>query len=151
MQPPSPPPATGPIATGPRVLAGCLKPLPITSLKDYALTSAFRDSRFSPMQERELPLLNCTVSLLTGFEQARHLADWDIGTHGVMIDYTDEHSQPRTAVYLPEVMPEQGWTKAETIDSLIRKSGYNQASAPSLRPCRTAHPRARARSDRCLL
>ena len=46
--------------------------------------------------------------------------------HGVMIEFVDDRGQSRTAVYLPEVMPEQGWTKAETIDSLIRKSGYTQ-------------------------
>ena len=38
--------------------------------------------------------------------------------------------QARSAVYLPDVIPEQGWTKAETVDSLVRKSGYTcQAAA----------------------
>ena len=56
-----------------------------------------------PPQEREFPLLQCTVSLLTGFEQARDLADWEIGVHGVMIEFVDDRGQSRTAVYLPEV------------------------------------------------
>lgn len=30
-----------------------------------------------------------------------------------------------TATYLPDVMPEQGWTKTEAIDSAIRKAGYS--------------------------
>jgi AMME syndrome candidate gene 1 protein len=29
-----------------------------------------------------------------------------------------------TACYLPDVMPAQGWTKLESIDSAIRKSGW---------------------------
>ena len=29
-----------------------------------------------------------------------------------------------TAVYLPEVAPEQGWTKKQTLDSAMRKAGY---------------------------
>ncbi|GAC95003.1 alport syndrome [Pseudozyma hubeiensis SY62] len=30
-----------------------------------------------------------------------------------------------TATYLPDVIPDQGWTKEEAIDSAIRKAGYN--------------------------
>ena len=37
--------------------------------------------------------------------------------------------QARSAVYLPDVIPEQGWTKAETVDSLVRKSGYTGQAA----------------------
>ena len=112
---------------------GCLSPLPITSLKDYALTSALNDRRFAPIDARELPQLQCTVSLLTNFEQARGLDDWTIGPHGVLIDYVDPAGQARTAVYLPDVIPEQGWSKAETIDSLVRKSGYSGQITDSLR------------------
>ena len=75
------------------VCPGCLSPLPITSLKDYALTSALKDRRFSPIDVRELPHLHCTVSLLTNFEVACNLDDWSIGTHGVMIDYVDPAGQ----------------------------------------------------------
>ena len=37
--------------------------------------------------------------------------------------------QARSAVYLPDVIPEQGWSKAETVDSLVRKSGYTGQAA----------------------
>eukprot|EP00965_Chrysotila_dentata_P207118 6183941-Pleurochrysis_carterae.AAC.1 len=37
-----------------RACTSCLKPLPITSLKDYAMNAAFKDHRFPPMQERGL-------------------------------------------------------------------------------------------------
>ncbi|TKY86890.1 hypothetical protein EX895_004178 [Sporisorium graminicola] len=30
-----------------------------------------------------------------------------------------------TATYLPDVIPDQGWTKQEAIDSVIRKAGFN--------------------------
>ena len=74
---------------------GCLSPLPITSLKDYALTSALNDRRFAPIDARELPQLQCTVSLLTNFELASGLYDWEIGLHGVQIDYADPMGQVR--------------------------------------------------------
>ena len=51
-----------------------------TGLKDYALTSALRDHRFSPMSVVELPALHCTVSLLCCFERANHWADWQVRT-----------------------------------------------------------------------
>ena len=41
--------------------------------------------------------------------------------------------QARSAVYLPDVIPEQGWTQTEAIDSLIRKSGCEQPITEDLR------------------
>ena len=168
-----------------RACPGCLSPLPITSLKTYALNSALKDRRFSPIDARELPHLHCTVSLLTSFEVACSLDDWTIGPHGVMIDYVDPTNQvPRTtelsrlgrlgrvllrvppvrrapqhrrtrlppqarsAVYLPDVIPEQGWTKAETVDSLVRKSGYTgQAAALGSRALGSHTPARGARAS----
>jgi len=105
---------------------GCLKPLPITSLRDYAVSSAFRDQRFAPIGEEEMQVLHCTVSLLTNFEQVRDRHDWQIGTHGIIIDFVDPRGVARNGIYLPEVMPEQGWNKQQAIISLIRKAGYSQ-------------------------
>jgi uncharacterized protein (TIGR00296 family) len=112
---------------------GCLRPLPITSLRDYALSSALRDQRFSPMEEREMQQVCCTVSLLTHFEQAPHHLDWELGVHGVMIDFCDPDGVARSAVYLPEIAAEQGWTKQQAVDSLIRKAGYRRAIDDALR------------------
>lgn len=39
-----------------------------TGLKEYALISALKDTRFSPITLAELPRLECGVSLLTDFE-----------------------------------------------------------------------------------
>lgn len=36
----------------------------------------------------------------------------------------DDGHRNRSAVFLPEVAQEQGWNHVETIDHLIRKSGY---------------------------
>ena len=112
---------------------GCLKPLPITSLRDYALTSALRDQRFDPIEPRELPQLSCTVSLLTHFERARDAHDWEVGSHGVLIDFDDPSGVARSGVYLPEVMVEQGWSRQQTIDSLIRKAGFKHTITDQLR------------------
>lgn len=82
-------------------------------------------------------LIPFSVSLLTGFEECSDYLDWDIGTHGIYIDFPSPNdagitrrfmSSSRatlTATYLPDVAKSQRWTKVETIDSAIRKAGYH--------------------------
>ncbi|CAI2182140.1 13016_t:CDS:2 [Funneliformis geosporum] len=110
-------------------LRGCIgnfEPLSLHSgLKEYAITSAIHDRRFSPITIRELSHLTCGVSLLTNFEDAEDYLDWEIGVHGIWMEFVDDHNRRRTATFLPEVAEEQGWTKEETIDSCLRKSGFN--------------------------
>lgn len=112
-------------------LRGCIgtfdaKPLH-TALYDYALTSALRDSRFRPISAKEVPSLQVGVSLLTCFEQAAGgWSDWEVGTHGIIIEFDDPDTRTRrSATYLPEVAPEQGWDAQEAVESLCRKAGYH--------------------------
>uniref|UniRef100_A0A5B7B2H9 AMMECR1 domain-containing protein n=1 Tax=Davidia involucrata TaxID=16924 RepID=A0A5B7B2H9_DAVIN len=119
-------------------LRGCIGTLEarclINGFKDYALTSALRDRRFPPIQAKELPYLECTVSILTDYETALHYLDWEIGKHGIIIEFTDpDYNTRQNATYLPEVAAHEGWTKMETIDSLMRKAGYNGTITESLR------------------
>ncbi|CAK9223789.1 unnamed protein product [Sphagnum troendelagicum] len=118
-------------------LRGCIGTLEarclITGFKDYALTSALRDRRFPPIQAREIPYLECTVSLLTDYESASSYLDWEIGKHGMILEFTDPESVRRSATYLPEVAAQEGWTKVETVDSLVRKAGYMGPLTESMR------------------
>eukprot|EP00741_Cyanophora_paradoxa_P018565 tig00021070_g17924.t1 len=117
-------------------LRGCIGSLsPITlhsGLKNYALTSAFKDRRFSPIEKRELSRLHCGVSLLTHFEPAADYLDWEIGVHGLVIEF-HKSGQRYSATYLPDVCPEQGWNKVECINSLIKKAGWHGAVGDDLR------------------
>ena len=133
-------------------LRGCIgtfEPQPLAEgLAEYAITSAIRDHRFHPIKEDELSKLECAVSLLTDFEECQDYLDWEIGTHGIYIYLENPAAQANgkpgglsgllngsrsgrssqqilTATYLPDVMPEQDWTKVEAIDSAIRKAGWN--------------------------
>ncbi|TGZ61617.1 hypothetical protein CRM22_007894 [Opisthorchis felineus] len=102
-------------------------------LREYAITSAMRDSRFTPITEDEFPHLTCSVSLLLHFEEGKHYQDWQIGVHGIRIEFVNEKGYHRTATYLPEVAHKQGWSHLETIDSLLRKGGYRGPISESLR------------------
>ncbi|KAJ7402791.1 AMME syndrome candidate gene 1 protein [Pitangus sulphuratus] len=86
--------------------------------------NALKDSRFPPMTRDELPRLFCSVSLLTNFEDVCDYLDWEVGVHGIRIEFINEKGSKRTATYLPEVAKEQGWDHIQTIDSLLRKGGY---------------------------
>ncbi|KAL1549664.1 hypothetical protein AAHA92_17739 [Salvia divinorum] len=119
-------------------LRGCIGTLEarciVNGFRDYALTSALRDRRFPPIQAKELPSLECTVSILTNYETARDYLDWEVGKHGIIIEFTDpDYNTRRSATYLPEVAAHEGWTNVEAIDSLIRKAGYSGTITGQLR------------------
>eukprot|EP00978_Attheya_sp_CCMP212_P025828 scaffold83948_cov63-Attheya_sp.AAC.4 len=111
------------------VLRGCigtLSPLPlITAIGEYALTSAFRDHRFDPIDKHEIPHLRVAVSLLVNYEDCSHCHDWTVGVHGIIIKFTLNRSNHYSATYLPEVASEQGWSQEQAVASLVRKAGYN--------------------------
>lgn len=77
------------------------------------------------MTTRDLtPSLECAVTLLTNFEPASSPLDWTIGTHGLRISFT-YHGRRYGSTYLPDVAREQGWSKEETLVSLMRKAGWS--------------------------
>lgn len=109
-------------------LRGCIGTFKATNLhlglRDYAIQSATKDERFHPINRDELDNLYVSVSILTHFEEAKNYLDWEVGIHGIRIEFYNERGGKRSATYLPEVASEQGWDRVQTIDSLLRKGGY---------------------------
>jgi len=102
-------------------------------LREYAVTSAMKDSRFSPVSREEFPSLHVSVSILCHFEDGADYTDWDLGTHGIRIEFHNERGSKKTATFLPEVPTAQGWDKIQTIDSLLRKGGFKGSVTPDVR------------------
>ncbi|KAJ4290920.1 hypothetical protein N0V90_010116 [Kalmusia sp. IMI 367209] len=104
---------------GEKRLRGCIGTFEAQELDDglrsYALTSALEDTRFHPISLRELHTLECGVTLLTNFESISDPLDWSIGTHTGFV-YPS---------YTTGAAKEQGWTKEETLISLMRKAGWS--------------------------
>jgi len=92
------------------------------NLGTYALHSGLKDSRFNPISLSEVPTLNVGVSLLTDFESIKDYLDWEVGKHGIEIDF-EVNGQAFGATYLPEVASEQGWDQLTTMKSLVKKGG----------------------------
>lgn len=121
----------------PYELRGCIgslspKPL-VSSVGDYALTSALGDRRFSPVTLSEVPRLRVSISLLVKYEECEDCYDWKVGVHGIMIKFKSETTGSlHSATFLPEVATQQGWDQQTTIESLVRKAGYRHAVSPEL-------------------
>jgi len=83
-------------------------------LGEFAKTSAFKDDRFDPISLSEVEHLTCGVSLLTDFEKAENPLDWEVGTHGIEIDFKAK-GKHYSGTFLPEVAEEYSWSKEETL------------------------------------
>ena len=83
-----------------------------------ALQSAFEDPRFGPVTSRELADLEVEISVLTPMKQVSGPNDIVIGRDGVLLQ-----QKGRSAVFLPQVAPEQGWGRDEMLDNLSQKAG----------------------------
>jgi hypothetical protein len=83
-----------------------------------ALQSAFEDPRFSPVTARELPDLEVEISVLTPMKPVSGPDDIVVGRDGVLLQ-----KGGRSAVFLPQVAPEQGWGRDEMLNHLSQKAG----------------------------
>lgn len=104
---------------------GCLEPVVLEpGLAEYALRSSLQDRRFSPVHLEEVPLLTCRLSILHQFETCSHIYDWQVGLHGILINFVDARGKHYSATYLPEVAREHGMTREVAIRELVAKAGY---------------------------
>ena len=90
------------------------------------MIAAFKDTRFPPIQAKELSRLTCEVSLLQHFEVIDDPLGWEVGTHGIEIEFLgpDDDERRYRGTYLPHVASEQGWDQRATMDSLLKKAGF---------------------------
>lgn len=102
-------------------------------LKRYAELAAFGDRRFDPIGRDEVPDLRCSLSVITDVEPARGWRDWEVGKHGIIIDFEGDGGEELGGTFLPFVASENGWDHTTTVDRLIRKAGYRGRPTAALR------------------
>ena len=88
-----------------------------------ALQSAFNDNRFSPVSLSELKDIEIELSVLTPIKTVQRAEDIVIGRDGVILQ-----KGGRSAVFLPQVAPEQGWNREQMLDHLAMKAGLSKNS-----------------------
>jgi AmmeMemoRadiSam system protein A len=80
--------------------------------------SAAHDPRFPRLTAPELEQVDLEVSVLSPPAPVPGPEAIRVGTHGVIL-----HKSGRSAVFLPQVAPEQGWDRDTMLDHLARKAG----------------------------
>ncbi|MBN2133739.1 MAG: AmmeMemoRadiSam system protein B [Sedimentisphaerales bacterium] len=104
-------------------LRGCIgdifpqRPL-YKSVIGNAVYAAFADRRFQPLQEDEFDEIEIEISALTVPEAVASPQEIRIGTDGMVL-----RKDGRSAVFLPQVAPEQGWDLETTLTHLSQKAG----------------------------
>eukprot|EP01059_Diplonema_ambulator_P013860 TRINITY_DN24556_c3_g1_i2.p1 TRINITY_DN24556_c3_g1~~TRINITY_DN24556_c3_g1_i2.p1 ORF type:complete len:209 (+),score=29.61 TRINITY_DN24556_c3_g1_i2:51-677(+) len=111
-------------------LRGCIGTFAKGNLKDtlerYSLIAGLRDSRFHPIDSEELPDLRCSVTVLSEMQPIPKWDAWTPGKHGVYISLNKDRRN-YSATFLPSVIIDQGWSKHQTFEHLLAKSGYRGA------------------------
>lgn len=110
------------------MLRGCIGDiLPQRPLVDAILTRAYsaalEDDRFPKVTLEELPFIDVEVSVLSLPIPVANYKDIKIGTHGIILQ-----KGINSAVFLPQVAKEQGWSLDETLYYLAEKSGLELES-----------------------
>jgi AmmeMemoRadiSam system protein B/AmmeMemoRadiSam system protein A len=104
-------------------LRGCIgyilprKPL-YEAVLENGFNAARNDRRFMPVRGDELGDLEIEVSVLSEPRSIDSYDQFQVGEQGVILS-KDGHQ----AVFLPEVAPEQGWTREDTLSHLAQKAG----------------------------
>lgn len=104
-------------------LRGCIgrmqavTPLSLT-VGAMALEAAFKDPRFSPLQQNELKELEIEISVLSPMKTIVAPDAIVIGRDGVLMAKGNA-----SAVFLPQVAVENNWNRMEMLDKLCQKAG----------------------------
>ena len=88
------------------------------AVAEQAVNAAFHDPRFPRLSESELDEIEIEISALTAPHRVDSYGDIEIGKHGIVL-----HKGGHSAVFLPQVAPEQGWGIEETLTHLALKAG----------------------------
>lgn len=88
------------------------------SVINNAMHAATHDYRFEPVTSDECKDLHIEISALTPPKPIESYKDIRIGTDGVILQ-----KEAHSAVFLPQVAPEQGWDITQTLTHLAVKAG----------------------------
>jgi AmmeMemoRadiSam system protein A len=105
------------------MLRGCIGSLEADvplyqQVAEMAEAAAFRDPRFRPVEEEELPYLELEVSALTPLEKIDDPDQIQVGLHGIVI-----RRGSRTGLLLPQVATERNWDRMTFLKETCRKAG----------------------------
>jgi AmmeMemoRadiSam system protein A len=104
-------------------LRGCIgyivgtKPL-IETVREMAVSSAFRDPRFSPLEKSEYRELGIEISVLSPLRRITDIAEIRVGEHGIVVKRGFQ-----SGLLLPQVATEYGWDRDTFLTHTCHKAG----------------------------
>jgi len=107
------------------MLRGCIGNLEASGplakcVEEMAKAAAFRDPRFRPVTEEELPDLELEISVLTPFSELKDPTEIRIGIHGLLI-----RKGHMSGLLLPQVASDRGWDAITFLQETCRKAGLH--------------------------
>lgn len=105
------------------MLRGCIGTLEPRSplwkcVEEMAQAAAFRDPRFRPVTEEELPHLEVEISVLTPFTEIEDPEEVQVGLHGLLL-----RRGMQSGLLLPQVASERNWDRITFLQETCRKAG----------------------------
>jgi len=88
------------------------------TIEEMAEAAAFRDPRFSPVKEKELPELEIEISVLTPLKKNTDVNEIQVGKHGIYIKRGS-----LSGLLLPQVATEYGWDRQTFLEHTCQKAG----------------------------
>jgi AmmeMemoRadiSam system protein B/AmmeMemoRadiSam system protein A len=88
------------------------------TIEEMAEAAAFRDPRFTPVKDKELPELELEISVLTPLKKINEVNDIQVGKHGIYIK-----KGWYSGLLLPQVATEYGWDRQTFLEHTCQKAG----------------------------
>jgi AmmeMemoRadiSam system protein A len=112
--------------TGELALRGCIGHVVATraledTVRDSAVSAAFRDPRFAPITLPELEVVRFEISVLSPLRRVESPDEVIPGRHGVMLS-----AYGRSGLLLPQVATEQGWDRETFLSHCCYKAHLSQ-------------------------
>ena len=104
-------------------LRGCIGYIyPVKALaktvQEMAAAAAFRDPRFTPVNEKEVADLEIEISVLTPLTVINDINEIEVGKHGLIIE-----NEGRSGLLLPQVATDYGWDRETFLEHTCKKAG----------------------------
>jgi MEMO1 family protein len=88
------------------------------TIEEMAEAAAFRDPRFTPVKEKELPELDLEISVLTPLKRISDVNEIQVGKHGIYIK-----KGWYSGLLLPQVATEYRWDRQTFLEHTCQKAG----------------------------
>ena len=95
---------------------------------EYIQSAAFADSRFPPLEAKELEDLSISISVLGPSRPLKHKEDIVVGKHGLSVECGKKHG-----VFLAHIASEWNWDRDELIKQTCIKAGLKPGFLPEYR------------------